>query len=147
MNHINPIEILIIEDNAEDALLALRALSRNRVANRIQVFEEGPEALDFLFHRGKFASHAGQALPRVVFLDLKLPKMNGLEILAEIRANEATRTLPVVIVTSSKENPDIRKAYDLGANSYVVKPVDFEAFSKAIADLGMYWLVLNEPPA
>jgi two-component system response regulator len=146
MTAIVPIEILLVEDNPEDASMALRALTKRKLANKIEWVEDGAEALDFLFHRGRFADRAGMAMPRVVFLDLKLPKINGLEVLQEIRRNEMTKKVPVVIVTSSSEDPDISKAYELGVNSYVVKPVNFESFSKAIADLGLYWLVLNEPP-
>lgn len=146
MNNIIPVEILLVEDNPNDAALAVRALTKKHLSNHIEVVEDGEEALDFLFHRGKFATRAEQTLPRVVFLDLKLPKISGIEVLKEIRANEATAKLPVVIVTSSKEDPDIVSAYEYGANSYVVKPVDFESFYKAVSDMGMYWLVLNEPP-
>jgi two-component system, response regulator len=146
MNNPFPVEILLVEDNPDDVTLIMRALTKSRIVNHIEIVEDGAEALDFLFHRGKYADRAGQVLPRVVFLDLKLPKIDGLMVLKEIRANESTRKLPVVIVTSSKEDPDISRAYDLGANSYVVKPVDFESFFKVISDLGMYWMILNEPP-
>ena len=146
MDKIHPIEILLVEDNPNDAALTMRALTRNHIANHVEVVEDGVEALDFLFNRGKYEDRVNQSLPRGVFLDLKLPKVNGMEVLKEIRANETTRKLPVVVVTSSKEDPDIRNAYENGANSYVVKPVDFDAFLKAISDLGMYWLLLNEPP-
>ena len=141
-----PVEILLVEDNPDDAKLVIRALTRNRIVNHFEMVDDGAEALDFLFHRGNYANRVGEPLPMVIFLDLKLPKVHGLDVLKEIRANEATRKLPVVIVTSSKEDPDISKAYELGANSYVVKPVNFESFFKVISDLGMYWLILNEPP-
>ncbi|MEI7663513.1 MAG: response regulator [Bacteroidota bacterium] len=146
MDNSAPVEILLVEDNPNDVTLVMRALKRNRVANNIEVVEDGAEALDFLFQKGRYASASGPYLPRVVFLDIKLPKISGLEVLKEIRGNEKTRQLPVVIVSSSREDPDISKAYELGANSYVVKPVDFESFFKVISDLGMYWLIINEPP-
>ncbi|MEI6682512.1 MAG: response regulator [Bacteroidota bacterium] len=146
MENYSPVEILLIEDNPNDAALALRALRRKHLVNHIEVIDDGADALDFLFHRGKYEERISMALPRVIFLDLKLPRIDGLEILKEIRANEITRKLPVVIVSSSKEDPDISRAYELGANSYVVKPVDFETFIKVISELGMYWLLLNEPP-
>ncbi len=135
-----------MEDNPTDAELIMRALRRNHLANHVEIVENGEEALDFLFSRGNYAEYAGQSLPRVVFLDLKLPKVNGLEVLREIKKNEATRKLPVVIVTSSREDPDIDHAFDLGANSYVVKPLLFEEFTRAISNLGLYWLILNEQP-
>jgi len=146
MENYSPVEILLIEDNPNDAALALRALTRKHLVNRIEVIDDGADALDYLFHRGKYADRISLALPRVIFLDLKLPKVDGLEILKEIRENEQTRKLPVVIVSSSREDPDISRAYELGANSYVVKPVDFETFIKVISEIGMYWLLLNEPP-
>jgi two-component system response regulator len=129
-----------VEDNNEDLELTLRALKQHRLANRIHVARDGAEALDFL-------KKPGSQLPKVVLLDLKLPKISGLEVLQAIRADERTRALPVVVLTSSREEPDVRRCYDLGVNSYIVKPVDFDAFVKAVAEVGLYWLLLNQPPA
>ena len=133
-------EILLVEDNDEDLELTLRALKQHRLANRIHVARDGAEALEFF-------RKPGSQLPKVVLLDLKLPKVSGLEVLQAIRADERTRALPVVVLTSSREEPDVRRCYDLGVNSYIVKPVDFDAFVKAVAEVGLYWLLLNQPPA
>ena len=141
-----PVEILIVEDNPNDATLMLRALRKNHVSNNIKICEDGEEALDFLFSKGRFEGETIPSTIKVVFLDLKLPKINGLEVLKEIRDNETTHKMPVVVVTSSKEDPDIKAACELGVNSYVVKPVQFEDFVQAVAQVGMYWLLLNEPP-
>ncbi|MBK8662519.1 MAG: response regulator [Ignavibacteriales bacterium] len=141
-----PVEILIVEDNPNDATLMLRALRKNHVSNNIKICEDGEEALNFLFSKGEFEGESILSTLKVIFLDLKLPKINGLEVLKEIRENESTHKMPVVVVTSSKEDPDIKAAYELGVNSYVVKPVQFEDFVKAVAQVGMYWLLLNEPP-
>jgi two-component system, response regulator len=138
--------ILLVEDNPDDEALTLRALKKNNIHNRVVVAHDGVEALDYLFQTGAFASLAGRELPQVILLDLKLPKVDGLEVLRRIRADECTRLLPVVILTSSREDQDVIKGYGLGANSYVRKPVDFTEFVEAINKLGMYWLVLNEPP-
>jgi len=140
------VDVLLVEDNAQDAELTMRALKKNSLANRLFVVEDGAEALDFIFCRGRYVARSLSSPPKVVLLDLKLPKVNGLEVLRAIRENEATRTLPVVIVTSSREDPDIKAAYALGANSYVVKPVDFDSFAQAVSSLGMYWLLVNQPP-
>lgn len=139
------VDVLLVEDNPEDAELTLRALKRHNLANRVFVAEDGAEALDFIYCRGR---HAGRkpSVPRVVLLDLKLPKVSGLEVLEAIKRDEATRALPVVVVTSSKEDPDVRAAYELGANSYVVKPVDFEGFAHAMSQIGLYWLLVNQKP-
>ncbi|MBK7267924.1 MAG: response regulator [Ignavibacteriales bacterium] len=141
-----PVEILIVEDNPNDATLMLRALRKNHVSNNIKICEDGEEALNFLFSKGEFEGESILSTLKAIFLDLKLPKINGLEVLKEIRENESTHKMPVVVVTSSKEDPDIKAAYELGVNSYVVKPVQFEDFVKAVAQVGMYWLLLNEPP-
>lgn len=146
MSGIDRVDILLVEDNPSDAELTIRALAKRHVANPLHLVEDGAEALDFLFATAAYAHRAGAKLPRVVLLDLKLPKVEGLEVLRRLRADERTKTLPVVVVTSSREDPDIEQAYVLGANSYVVKPVGFEAFMEAISNLGLYWLVVNEPP-
>lgn len=146
MDAVLPVDILLVEDNPQDAELTLRALKQKNLANRLVVVEDGAEALDFVFCRGKFASRAPGDAPQVVLLDLKLPKVSGLEVLAALKQDERTRAIPVVIVTSSCEDPDIKTAYALGANSYVVKPVDFNAFAEAVSTLGMYWLMVNQPP-
>ena len=145
MDEINEVEVLLVEDNPQDADLATRALKKRNLANNILWVEDGEAALDFLFARGSFESRADRRQPKVVLLDLKLPKVNGLEVLAAIKADESTRTIPVVVVTSSRQDPDIEKAYALGANSYVVKPIDFEQFSDSMASVGYYWLLVNQP--
>jgi two-component system, response regulator len=140
------VDILLVEDNPQDAELTTRALKKHNLANRLFTVEDGAEALDFVLCRGKYEDRNLSNPPKVVLLDLKLPKVNGLEVLRTLRQNEATRSIPVVIVTSSREDPDIKAAYALGANSYVVKPVDFDAFSEAVSSLGLYWLLVNQPP-
>ena len=146
MTPFNPVDILIVEDNPSDAELTIRALKKSNLANHIFVVENGEEALDFLFSRGQFSERDKSKTLKVIFLDLKLPKVSGLEVLREIKTNESTKMLPVVIITSSKEDPDIQMAYALGANSYVVKPVDFDSFIHAISATGLYWLLINVPP-
>jgi two-component system response regulator len=138
--------ILLVEDNPSDIDLTKRALTKARIANELVVVEDGQEALDYLFGTGQYAGRDAAPLLALVLLDLKLPKVGGLEVLKRIRADARTKRLPVVILTSSKEEQDIAMGYDLGANSYIRKPVDFSQFAEAIANLGMYWLVLNEPP-
>lgn len=140
------VEVLLVEDTPADAELALRALKKRGLANKVIWLKDGAEALDFLFARGTFADRAGANMPKVVLLDLKLPKLDGTEVLAAIRADSRTQVLPVVILTSSREGPDVRKCYELGVNSYIVKPVDFDAFVRAVADAGLYWLLLNQSP-
>jgi two-component system response regulator len=139
-----PPNILLVEDNPDDADLTLRAFSRSRVANEIVVVSDGEEALDYLFGTGVHASRVEAPLPSVVLLDLHLPKVEGLEVLRRLRSSDRTRRLPVVVLTSSREEGDVVRSYDLGANSYVRKPVDFEQFVSAAGQLGLYWLVLNE---
>ena len=138
--------ILLVEDNPDDARLTLRAFTRNNMLNPIEVARDGVEALDFLFARGAHAGRAGTPLPTLIILDLKLPKLDGLDVLKAIRADERTRRIPVVIMTSSKEEQDVIASYALGANSYVRKPVDFAEFQEAARVLGIYWLMLNQPP-
>jgi two-component system response regulator len=138
--------ILLVEDNKQDELLTIRALQKHGVRHTIVVCRDGAEALDWIFSKGVHFSRDPMLVPTVVLLDLKLPKVNGLEVLAAIRANSATRRLPVVILTTSKEEADIAQSYDFGANSYVQKPVNYHEFSEAIKNLGIYWLLVNEPP-
>jgi len=138
--------ILLVEDNPDDEALTLRALKRNNILNNLVVARDGAEALDYLFAKGTYGGRDTRVLPEVVLLDLKLPKIDGLEVLRRIRDEEHTRRLPVVILTSSNEERDIISGYDLGANSYIRKPVDFNQFMEAVRQLGIYWLVLNMPP-
>jgi len=137
--------ILLIEDNASDAELTLRALKKAHVANDVHVVGDGAEALEFLFGKGAHVGRAGSALPRVVLLDLKLPKVDGLEVLRRVKADERTKMIPVVVLTSSREESDLVASYHLGANSYIVKPVDSDKFFEAVHQVGLYWLLLNEP--
>ncbi len=139
-------EILIVEDNPDDAELMVRSLKENHLANSLYVVGDGEEALNFIFCRGNYKGRNVCTRPKVVFLDIKLPKVDGLQVLRQVKSDKKTKKIPVVIVTSSKEDPDIATAYDLGANSYVVKPVEFENFKKTINQLGLYWVVVNEKP-
>jgi two-component system, response regulator len=138
--------ILLVEDNPSDIDLTKRALSKGRIANELVVVEDGQEALDYLFGTGDYAGRAGMPSLAVILLDLKLPRIDGFEVLRRIRADERTKRLPVVILTSSREEQDVARSYDGGANSYIRKPVDFSQFAEAIDSLGLYWLVLNEAP-
>jgi CheY-like chemotaxis protein len=138
--------ILLVEDNADDEALTIRALKKNNIKNDVVVAHDGAEALDYLFGLRAYEGRDASVLPQIVLLDLNLPKVNGLEVLRKIRGDERTRRLPVIILTSSKEDRDLLDGYDLGANSYVRKPVDFTAFAEAVRQLGLYWLVLNESP-
>ena len=146
MDHTEAVDILLVEDNPQDAELTTRALKKNNLANRLFTVEDGAEALDFIFCRGMYATREAGNSPKVILLDLKLPKVSGLEVLRVLKQDERTRSIPVVVVTSSREDPDIKTAYGLGANSYVVKPVDFDAFATAVSSLGLYWLLVNQPP-
>jgi two-component system response regulator len=147
MNH-NSVEVLLIEDNQNDAELTIRELKKHNMANKLVHVKDGEEALDFIFATGKFAGIRDIAYPpKVILLDIQMPKVNGIEVLQKIKSDPQTRTTPVVMLTSSKEDPDIQKCYDLGANSYIVKPVNFEGFAEAIRNLGFYWLLLNQPPS
>jgi len=142
----NDFEIVIVEDNPNDAELMLRSLKKNRLANNVIILEDGEQALDFIFCRGKYTGRDVSAPPKVMFLDLKLPKVGGLEVLKQMKSNEKTRKIPVIVVTSSKEDPDIVTAYDLGVNSYVVKPINFDSFFEKMGQIGFYWLAVNEKP-
>ena len=139
------VEVLLVEDNPRDAELTIRAFKKNNLAGRLFHVQDGAAALDFLFGRGKYEGRPIDPLPRVILLDLKLPKMNGLEVLQRIKSDSQLQTVPVVVVTSSAEDPDLEAAYGLGANSYVIKPVQFEAFMEAMSKLGIYWLMANHP--
>jgi CheY-like chemotaxis protein len=141
------VEVLIVEDNPQDLELTLRALRRSHIANNIVSVGDGDEALDFLFARGRYSDRNGDEVPRVVFLDLKLPKVDGFEVLREMRNDPRTRTIPVVVITSSAEERDRIATYDIGANSYVVKPIEFDSFTKTMSDVGFYWLAINRGPA
>ncbi len=138
--------ILLVEDNPDDEALTLRALRKNNILNEVVVARDGAAALDYLFGEGSHAERDTSVMPGLILLDLKLPKVDGLEVLGRVRADDRTRLIPVVILTSSKEEQDLIDGYSLGANSYIRKPVDFSQFTEAIRLLGLYWLVLNEPP-
>jgi CheY-like chemotaxis protein len=141
-----PIEILLVEDNPNDLELTLRALRKANLTNNIQVARDGAEALDFLFCEGAYANRKLEDGPKVVLLDLKLPKIDGLEVLRRVKTDERTKSIPVVVLTSSKEQKDVVDSYHLGVNSYIVKPVNFEGFANAVQEIGMYWLLLNQAP-
>jgi CheY-like chemotaxis protein len=139
------VEILLIEDNMNDAEMTIRALRKNKITNQITHLTDGAQALDFLFGTGEYTGRDTRIKPRVILLDLKMPKVNGMEVLKAVKENDSTKSIPVVILTSSKEDPDIERCYKLGANSYIVKPVEFDNFMKTVGDLGFYWVLLNEP--
>lgn len=141
----NEVEILLVEDNPNDAELALRALKKSNLTNKVHWVKDGQQALDFVFGRGEYNGRTLQEGPRVVFLDIKLPKVDGIEVLRQLKNDQKTRALPVVIMTSSREDRDIVESYKLGVNSYVVKPVDFDQFAKAVTEMGFYWVLINEP--
>lgn len=141
------VEILLVEDSPEDLELTLRALQKANVGNRIEIARDGAEALDFIFCEGAHAGRRIEDIPRLILLDLKLPKVDGLEVLQRIKGDPRTKSIPVVILTSSKEQRDVVEGYRLGVNSYIVKPVNFEGFTQAVQQLGFYWLLLNQPPA
>lgn len=140
----NEVEILIVEDSLDDANLTIRALKKGNIANTLYHVRDGAEALDFIFARGKYSSRTKMSKPKLILLDLKMPKVNGVEVLEKIKSDPETKTIPIVILTSSQEDPDIKKCYELGANSYVTKPVEFEGFVKAVKELGYYWMMLNK---
>ena len=146
MNEPNIIEILIVEDNPQDLELTLRALRASKLSNRIQIARDGAEALDFIFGQGPHAGRKIEYGPKLMLLDLKLPKVDGLEVLERVKADPRTKAIPVVVLTSSKEQKDVVESYRLGVNSYIVKPVNFEGFAAAVKELGLYWLLLNQPP-
>ncbi len=146
MGHCEAVDILLVEDNPQDVELMLRAIKKHNIANPIHVAEDGAAALDFLYCRGEYGERVLGQVPKVILLDLKLPKVSGLEVLQTVKSDARLRAIPVVIVTSSREDPDIKTAYDLGANSYVVKPVGFEAFIDLMKNLGFYWLLINQLP-
>ena len=141
-----PVEILLVEDNPDDLELTLRALRKAQLSNRIHVARDGAEALEFLFCEGPHSGRSMDDMPRLILLDLKLPKVDGLEVLDRIKSDVRTRGIPTVVLTSSQEQNDVVTSYRLGVNSYIVKPVNFDGFVKAVQDLGMYWLLLNQPP-
>jgi two-component system response regulator len=140
------VDILLVEDNPNDAELAIRALTKQRLANNLQHVVDGEEALDFLFARGKYEGRDANERPKLILLDLKLPKVDGIEVLRAVKADERTKLTPVVVLTSSREERDLVETYRLGVNSYIVKPVDFNKFADAVKELGYYWLLLNEQP-
>ena len=146
MNDLGIVDILLVEDNPHDAELTIRAIKKRNMANPLHLVEDGAQALDFIFCRGVYGDRDISKPPKVILLDLKLPKVSGLEVLKILKSEEQTRAIPVVVVTSSQEDPDVKAAYALGANSYVVKPVEFDAFVDAMSNLGLYWLLVNQPP-
>ncbi|MES2378882.1 MAG: response regulator [Bacteroidota bacterium] len=144
--NINAVEILLVEDNIHDAELTIRALKKVNLSNNLVHVKDGEEALDFVFARGEYAGRDITQPPKVILLDIKMPKVDGIEVLRQIKLDANTKAIPVVIMTSSREEQDIINSYNLGVNSYIVKPVNFEAFAKAVSDLGLYWLIINQPP-
>jgi two-component system response regulator len=146
MNEPNAIELLLVEDNPQDLEMTLRALRKAKLANRVHVARDGAEAIEFIFCEGAHAARRLADGPRVILLDLKLPKIDGLEVLRRIKGDPRTKAIPVVMLTSSKEQSDVIESYQLGVNSYIVKPVNFEGFTEAVGHLGLYWLLLNQPP-
>lgn len=142
----NEVEILLVEDSINDAELTIRALKKKNLANNLVHLEDGQEALDFLFAEGVYSQRKIENIPKVVLLDLKMPKITGIQVLQKIKSDERTKKIPVIVLTSSKEDPDIQECYRLGVNSYVVKPVQFEKFLEAVTDLGLYWMIINQPP-
>ncbi len=143
MNY-NEVEVILVEDNPDDAALTIRALKKHNLANKLIHLKDGAEALAFMFATDEFASRNVENKPKVILLDLKMPKINGIEVLEKIKLDNRTRSIPVVVLTSSAEDPDIKKCYELGVNSYIVKPVEFDNFVKTVADLGLYWMLLNQ---
>jgi two-component system response regulator len=142
---INDVDILMVEDNPHDIELTLRALKKHNLANKVHVVQDGAEALDFIFCTGAYTGQGINDKPKVILLDLKLPKVDGLDVLRKIKSDERTKVIPVVVLTSSKEEEDMLTSYNLGANSFITKPVDFDKFAKTVSELGLYWLVVNQP--
>lgn len=146
MSTIEAVEILLVEDNPHDVELTLRAFTKHNLTNKVHVVRDGAEALDFIFAQGAYAGRKIKHKPKVILLDLKLPKVDGLEVLRRVKSDEQMKVIPIVVLTSSKEERDLVESYKLGANSYITKPVDFDRFVEAIRELGLYWLLLNQPP-
>lgn len=146
MGDINDVEILLVEDNPRDAEMTMRALKKHNLANSLHLVKDGVEAIDFIFATGAYAGRNMMQKPKVILLDLKLPKVDGIEVLKKIKSDDRTKVIPVAVLTSSREDKDLDTCYKLGVNSYIVKPVEFESFVKAVSDLGLYWLILNQPP-
>ncbi|MET0634653.1 MAG: response regulator [Chitinophagaceae bacterium] len=140
------INILLVEDNSSDAEMTITALNEHNLANKLLHVKNGEEAIDYIFAEGKYRGRQMDDKPKVILLDLKMPKVNGIEVLQKLKSDERTKNIPIVVLTSSKEDPDIQKCYDLGVNSYVVKPVEFDEFQKAISELGLYWMTFNQLP-
>jgi two-component system, response regulator len=145
-NMLNQVEVLLVEDNIHDAEMTIRALKKVNLANNLVHVKDGAEALDFIFAQGKYSDREMTDQPKVILLDIKMPKVDGIEVLKQIKSHETSKAIPVVIMTSSKEEQDIISSYELGVNSYVVKPVEFEGFARAVSQLGLYWLLTNQPP-
>lgn len=143
---IKEVEILLVEDNPTDAELCIRALKKSNLANKLVWVKDGAEALDFIFAKGAYSGRNGLTVPKVILLDLRLPKVDGMEVLRQIKADERSRTIPVVVLTSSKEDRDVAQSYQLGVNSFISKPVEFDEFAKTVSELGLYWLLMNHPP-
>jgi two-component system response regulator len=140
------VDILLVEDNESDAEMTMRVLKKNHLTNRLLHLSNGAEALDFIFAEGAYSGRQMENIPKVILLDLKMPKIGGIQVLKKIKSDARTKKISVVILTSSREDPDIEKCYELGANAYVVKPVEFDDFQKVISDMGLYWLIVNQPP-
>jgi len=146
MDSVQPVDILLVEDNPHDIELITRALRRKNLANRLTVLRDGARAIEFLFARGRYAGRKGSAPPKLILLDLRLPVVDGLEVLRTIREDPSTRSIPVVVLTSSHQERDIVESYTLGVNSYIIKPIDFEKFAEAVSEIGLFWVLLNHPP-
>lgn len=146
LQNLNEVEVLLVEDNPSDAELTMRALKKKNLANKLVHVKDGVEAIDFLFAQGAYANRRVENGPKIVLLDLKLPKVNGIEVLRRIKSDDRTKKIPVVVMSSSREDSDLSMCYELGVNGYVVKPVEFEDFARAVSELGCYWLLINETP-
>ncbi len=140
------VEVLLVEDNPTDAELCIRALKKSNLANKLVWVKDGAEALDFIFAKGAYCGRTGMSVPKVILLDLRLPKVDGMEVLRQIKGDPRSRTIPVVVLTSSKEDRDVAQSYQLGVNSFISKPVEFDDFAKTVSELGLYWLLMNHPP-